>query len=110
MDNPDELLATMKAEVVVMDSQDEARANTKLVLARHYLAEAVRDYSVPPPIFDDCVVSVAVDLYNAKNAQLGVMNVTDGQMEPFRVSTDPLRSAWPKLNAAGIPVGGFSIR
>ena len=37
------------------------------------------------------------------------MSVGDGTLEPFRVSTDPLRSVWPKLNAAGILTGSVVI-
>lgn len=57
----------------------------------------------------DCVTACAADLYNSRDARLGVMNVGDGTLEPFRVSSDPLRSVWPKLNAAGVPTGGLVI-
>lgn len=108
-DQSDELLDSLKREVNALNNVDSVRAAEKLTLARAYVNTAVTGYTVDKSILDDCIVSVAADLYNAKNAQLGVMNVTDGEMEPFRVSTDPLRSAWPKLNAAGIPTGGMVI-
>ena len=57
----------------------------------------------------DCIVSCAADLYNSRDARLGVMDVGDGSLEPYRVSSDPLRSVWPKLNAAGVPTGGLVI-
>lgn len=44
-----------------------------------------------------------------RDARLGVMSVGDGTLEPFRVSSDPLRSVWPKLNAAGILTGSVVI-
>lgn len=37
------------------------------------------------------------------------MDVGDGTVEPYRISTDPLRSVWPKLNAVGVPTGGLVI-
>lgn len=108
-DQPDELLNSLKREVNALNDVDAARASEKLALARVYVTTAVAGYTVEKPILDDCIVCVAADLYNSKNAQLGIMSITDTQMEPFRVSTDPLRSAWPKLNAAGIPTGGMAI-
>lgn len=40
---------------------------------------------------------------------MGVMAVGDGSLEPYRVSSDPLRSVWAKLNAAGVPTGSMVI-
>ena len=36
----------------------------------------------------DCITSCAADLYNARDARLGVMDVGDGTVEPYRISTD----------------------
>jgi hypothetical protein len=54
-------------------------------------------------------VACAADLFNMRDARLGVMQVSDTTVEPFRISTDPLRSVWPKLKAAGILTGGMVI-
>lgn len=57
-----------------------------------------------------CLFSVAldghtIDLWQAKDARNGIVGLTVDGVEPFRISTDPMRSAWPKLRAAGIPAG-----
>lgn len=109
MSEPDPLLDSLVLEVNALTEPDKTRAASKITLARAYLTTAIAGYEVPEAIKDDCVVSIAADLYNAKNAQLGIMNVADGEMTAMRVSTDPLRSAWPKLNAAGVPTGGIVI-
>lgn len=103
------MLASLKREVNALNDADSARASEKLALATAYVTQATHGFDVADAIVSDCIVSVAADLYNAKNAQLGVMNVTDTDMSTFRVSTDPLRSAWPKLNAAGVPTGGVTV-
>ena len=43
-------------------------------------------------------------MWQAKDARNGIAGITDG-VEPFRIPTDPLRTAWPKLRAAGLPAG-----
>jgi hypothetical protein len=40
---------------------------------------------------------------------MGVMDIADSETQPFRISTDPLRSVWPKLKAAGVNTGGMVI-
>ena len=43
------------------------------------------------------LVDTLADLFNMRDARLGVMDVGDSTVEPFRISTDPLRSVWPCL-------------
>ena len=74
-----------------------------------YVDSAIDGHTVDDTVRADCITSCAADLYNSRDARLGVMNVGDGTLEPFRVSADPLRSVWPKLNAAGVPTGGLVI-
>nr|DAR35142.1 MAG TPA: head to tail adaptor [Caudoviricetes sp.] len=88
---------------------DDDRVQRVTVAAIGYVQGAMGTYTVPETVFADCVTSCAADLYNSRDARLGVMNVGDGTVEPYRVSTDPLRSVWPKLNAAGVPTGGLVI-
>ena len=64
----------------------------------------VDGYGIPKDVVDDCTLSVALDLWQAKDARNGIVGITDG-VEPFRIPTDPLRTAWPKLRAAGLPAG-----
>lgn len=56
-----------------------------------------------------CIVACAADLYNMRDARLGVMDVGDATVEPFRISTDPLRSVWPRLRAAGVLTGSVVV-
>ena len=68
------------------------------------LSPHVDGHGIPKDVVDDCTLSVALDLWQAKDARNGIVGITDG-VEPFRIPTDPLRTAWPKLRAAGIPAG-----
>ena len=81
-----------------------ARLAARLRAARAYLSPHVDGYGIPKDVVDDCTLSVALDLWQAKDARNGIVGITDG-VEPFRIPTDPLRTAWPKLRAAGLPAG-----
>lgn len=88
---------------------DDTRVQRATLAAIGYVDGAIGGYTVPDTVRADCVVSCAADLYNSRDARLGVMNVGDAALEPFRVSADPLRSVWAKLNAAGVPTGSMVI-
>ena len=98
------LLARLRDEVAIPAGETE-----RLTAARQYVAHAVGDATVTDELLADCIIACAADLYNSRDARLGVMSVGDGTLEPFRVSSDPLRSVWPKLNAAGILTGSVVI-
>lgn len=104
----EELLAQLRNEVNVPQWDDE-RLAAKLAAAKAYVGSAVGAAEVADTVLADCIVGCAADLYNSRDARLGVMDVGDGVTEPFRVSTDPLRSVWPKLKAAGVNTGGLVI-
>lgn len=106
--NDSELLDMLRSEVNI-PSGEETRLTRNLASAKAYVASAIGDATVPDAILADCIVGCAADLYNSRDARLGVMDVGDGTLEPFRVSTDPLRSVWPKLKAAGVNTGGMVI-
>lgn len=88
-----------------LDDDDRAELDAKLVEARAYLKAAIDGYQITTAVMDDCVLSVALDLWGSKDARNGIVSLTADGVEPYRISTDPLRSAWPKLRAAGIPAG-----
>ena len=88
---------------------DDERVSRAIQAAISYVNGALGGQTVGQEVMTDCVISCAADLYNSRDARLGVMSVGDGTLEPFRVSTDPLRSVWPKLNAAGILTGSVVI-
>lgn len=102
------LLARLREEVGVPAGEDE-RLAAKLATARVYVSHAVGTATVDDDLLADCIVSCAADLFNMRDARLGVMDVGDSTVEPFRISTDPLRSVWPKLRAAGVLTGGMVI-
>lgn len=106
--NDEQLLAQLRNEVSVPSGDDE-RLAAKLAAAKAYVASAVGAASIKNEVLADCIVSCAADLYNSRDARLGVMDVDDGTTEPFRISTDPLRSVWSKLKAAGVNTGGLVI-
>lgn len=96
-------------EEIGIPAGDDARVQRATIAAMAYVASAVGAASIKDEVLADCIVSCAADLYNSRDARLGVMDVGDGTLEPFRVSSDPLRSVWPKLNAAGILTGSVVI-
>ena len=102
------LLQRLRDEVGVPAGEDE-RLTVKLAAAKRYVAHAVGTATVDDDLLADCIVSCAADLFNMRDARLGVMDVGDSTVEPFRISTDPLRSVWPKLRAAGVLTGGMVI-
>lgn len=90
---------------------DDTRIATVISRAQQYVAAAIgdQDARVENDVWSDCVITCAADLYNSRNARLGIMDANTDGVEPFRVPTDPLRAVWPKLNAAGILTGGSVI-
>lgn len=103
----DSLHADFLAMMNIIGSEDETRADGCLKTARAYLTANLGSTwdTVPQLIQSDCVLAVAADLYNQKDARNGVMSIDSDTVEPFRVSSDPLRAAWPKLRAAGVLAG-----
>lgn len=104
----EELLRRLRDEVGVPAGDDD-RLTVKLTAAQRYVVAAVVGTQVEDELLADCIVACAADLFNMRDARLGVMQVSDTTVEPFRISTDPLRSVWPKLKAAGILTGGMVI-
>jgi len=90
---------------------DDDRIAAAIRRAQQYVNAAIGDQEaqVDNDVWADCVVSCAADLYNSRNARLGIMDANTDGVEPFRVPTDPLRAVWPKLNAAGVLTGGSVI-
>lgn len=107
-DDINRLVDRLRDEVNV-PSGDDCRLNAKIMTAIVYVDGAIAGQTCPDDVREDCIVSCAADLYNSRDARLGVMNVADSTIEPFRVSTDPLRSVWPKLNAAGVMAGKLVV-
>lgn len=103
----DELLSRFMRFVDATDRDHDDLADA-LESARAYLTMGVgsRFDALPAPVRNDIVLAVAADLYGQRDARNGVMAVGDADgIQPYRVSTDPLRAAWPKLRAAGILAG-----
>lgn len=99
----DPLVERLRDFVDVTDSA-QSELDQALRTARAYL-----DAGVPPQFHkltqelqDDIVIAVAADIYGQRDARNGVMAFGGDTIQPFRVSTDPLRAAWPKLRAAGV--------
>ena len=88
-----------------MDDDDRPTLSDMLKTARAYLAPPIAGYTLAQPLLDDVVLGISLDLWQAKDARNGIVGLTVDGVEPFRISTDPMRSAWPKLRAAGIPAG-----
>lgn len=108
MVSDDTLEAALRNELSLPAGEDD-RIHDVIARARAYVAHATGDTHVPDEVYTDCVVGCGADLYNSRNARLGIMDANTDGVEPFRVPTDPLRSVWPKLNAVGIMCGGSVI-
>ena len=100
-DETSELVALLRDEVN-MPAGDNERLTAKI-------RTAIAGQTCPADVRRDCIVSCAADLYNSRDARFGVMSVADSTLEPFRVSTDPLRSVYPKLNAVGVMAGSLAV-
>lgn len=97
-------------EVAAVTDEDKARCAQAVEIAKEYVDKAKGAYEVSDLVYADCVVTCAANLYNAKDARLGVMNVADGDLiDAVHVSADPMRGVWVKLNIAGVPTGGMAI-
>ena len=68
------LLARLRDEVAIPAGETE-RLTVKLTAARQYVAHAVGDATVTDELLADCIVACAADLYNMRDARLGVMDV-----------------------------------
>ena len=101
----EQLVDRLARVVGTLDPDDRADLTAHLDTAAAYLRPHVNGYDVPQPVLDDCLVAVAADLWQARDARNGVMSVNGDGIEPYRISADPLRVAWPKLRAIGIPAG-----
>ena len=102
------VVAQLRDELSIPAGED-ARINSVVQRAKQYVGAALNGIDVDSEVWCDCVVTCAADLYNSRNARLGVMDAGTDGVEPFRVPTDPLRAVWPKLNAAGVLTGGSVI-
>ncbi|WEV67966.1 hypothetical protein OZX72_03005 [Bifidobacterium sp. ESL0769] len=88
------------------DAGDRPALLKRIRQAVEYLKPVTKGYDVPPAVMDDCIVSVALDLWQSKDARNGLVGLdNDAGIEPFHVSSDPLRTARPKLRAVGVPAG-----
>lgn len=99
----DPLVERLRDFVDVTDSAQN-ELDQCLRTARAYLESGipVTFNQLAQELQDDIVVAVAADLYGQRDARNGVMAFGGDTIQPFRVSTDPLRAAWPKLRAAGV--------
>lgn len=105
----DYILVTQLRDELSVPAGDEDRIESVIIRAKAYVNAAVGDADLSADVWADCVITCACDLYNARNARMGVMDVGTDGVESFRVPTDPLRAVWPKLNAVGILTGGSVI-
>ena len=107
MADDDPLTDSLMDIVDAMDSQ-RGQLSSTLATARGYLTAGVDGWpcDLAQPVQDDIVPNVAADLWSARRVRNGLMAIgTEDGPQAYRVSSDPLRSAWPKLRSAGIMRG-----
>lgn len=93
----------------LVDATDDSLTQLSLTLAtaRDYLDGGIPEWTgAPQTVQDDVRLQVAADLWAQRDARLGVMAIdsADG-VQSYRTPLNPLRSAWPKLRAAGVFAG-----
>lgn len=103
--NDQQLVQRLARLVGTLDKDDEPELLAFIELARGYLAPHIEGHDIPQAVEDDCTLSVAADLWQARDARNGIVGLTTDGIEPFRISTDPLRSVWRKLRAVGVNAG-----
>lgn len=103
----DTILAQRLQDMVDATDQALPELGRCLTAAADYLDAGAPEWrNAAQSIQDDVQLSVAADLWQQKDARLGVMSLdTSDGVQPYRVPLDPLRSAWHKLRAAGIAAG-----
>ncbi len=104
-------LTVLLRDELSIPAGDDSRISAVIRRAQQYVVAAIgdQDARVENDVWSDCVITCAADLYNSRNARLGIMDANTDGVEPFRVPTDPLRAVWPKLNAIGVMCGGSVI-
>ena len=100
----DPLLNELARQAGTLDTDDRPALAARLRAARAYLSPHVDGYGIPKDVVDDCTLSVALDLWQAKDARNGHRG-NHGRRGTVQNPHDPLRTAWPKLRAAGLPAG-----
>ena len=104
-------LTVLLRDELSIPAGNDNRIAAALRRAQQYVDAAIGTAAatVENDVWSDCVIACAADLYNSRNARLGIMDANTDGVEPFRVPTDPLRAVWPKLNAIGVMCGGSVI-
>lgn len=82
VDDTAKLVSLLRAEVNV-PAGDNDRLVDKVTAAIEYVDSAIGGANVSAAVRADCIVSCAADLYNSRDARLGVMDVGDGSLEPY---------------------------
>ena len=80
VDDTAKLVSLLRAEVNV-PAGDNDRLVDKVTAAIEYVDSAIGGANVSAAVRADCIVSCAADLYNSRDARLGVMDVGDGSLE-----------------------------
>ena len=91
------LLQRLRDEVGV-PAGEEDRLTVKLAAAKRYVEHAVGTATVDDDLLADCIVSCAADLFNMRDARLGVMDV--GARPWSRSGSPPTRSVPYGRNSA----------
>ena len=81
--------ASVRDEIGV-PAGDADRVQRAITNAISYVDSAIDGHTVDDTVRADCITSCAADLYNARDARLGVMDVGDGTVEPYRPSPNPI--------------------
>ena len=88
---------------------DNDRVQRATIAAMGYVDGAIGATRCRTPCAPTASRHVPPTCTTPRDARLGVMDVGDGTVEPYRISTDPLRSGMAETDAVGVPTGGLVI-
>lgn len=106
VDDTAKLVSLLRAEVNV-PAGDNDRLVDKVTAAIEYVDSAIGGANVSAAVRADCIVSCAADLYNSRDARLGVMDVGDGSLEPYRCQATRCAACGPSSTRLAYPRAGW---
>ncbi|WP_396190137.1 hypothetical protein [Flavobacterium sp.] len=96
-----ESIPTSLAWYVQAVGEDVAYAEQSTIeatsLVMHFVGGDTNPYAVPQPVLDRAILEVGADLYYRKSTRNGIAQFDSIEPTPFRITRDPMASAYPIL-------------
>lgn len=92
-DPEDDHLRVRLAAFVKAPESDQEFLQDCVDTARDLIDAATGDAEVPVDVYDRAALEVAADLYHRRQTRLGVAGFADNDLNPIRITRDPLAAA-----------------